>query len=256
MILLTTKQRGIMSIKIGPNLTVGEIVKNNYQTAEIFKKYKIDFCCGGNKTIDEACSDKNISVDELTAALSERTNQSSGDNHNYKDWEPDFLADYIINVHHKYVKENIPLLSEFTNKISNVHGERHPELRKVASYFGEVAAELQHHMMKEERILFPYIIKLQEAFKNNAAIDPSPFGTVCNPIAMMEMEHESASNLLKQMREITNDYTLPEDACSTYTVTFKKLDEFENDLHLHIHLENNILFPKAIEMEEYMHGVN
>lgn len=241
-----------MGFKIDSKITVGEIVKNNYQTAEVFKRYKIDFCCGGNKTINEACSDKNIAVDELTTALSEKTNQNAGGNHNYKDWDADFLANYIVNVHHKYVKENIPLLSEFTNKIASVHGSRHPELLKVASYFGEVASELQHHMMKEERILFPYIIKLQDAYNKKASIDPSPFGTVRNPITMMEMEHDSAGNLLKLMREATNDYTLPEDACSTYTVTFKKLDEFENDLHLHIHLENNILFPAAIELEEKM----
>ncbi|MBI5729994.1 MAG: iron-sulfur cluster repair di-iron protein [Ignavibacteriales bacterium] len=240
---------------LDPNTTIGEIVKNNYQTAEVFKKYRIDFCCGGKKTIEEACSTNNISVAELTNALSETLIKTgSNKEHNFKDWEPDYLANYIVNIHHKYVAENIPLLSEFTQKIVRVHGERHPELRQISDLFADVAAELQQHMMKEERILFPYIAKLQAAFKSKSTIGPSPFGTVRNPIAMMEMEHDNAGSLLKQMREISSNYKLPDDACETYLVTYQKLDEFENDLHQHIHLENNILFPRAIELEELLSG--
>lgn len=233
------------------NKTIGKIVRDDYRTAEVFKKFNIDFCCGGKKTIEEVCSTNNISVEQLTNALSEIEKKFNSDKEqNFKDWEPDFLANYIVNVHHKYVAENIPLLSEFTQKIARVHGERHPELQHIADLFTDVAAELQQHMMKEEKILFPYIIKLQTAYKNKSEIGPSPFGTVRNPIAMMEMEHDNAGSLLKQMREISSNYKLPDDACETYLVTYQKLDEFENDLHQHIHLENNILFPKAIELEE------
>jgi len=240
-----------MDQKTYSNMTIGEIVKENYQTAEIFKKYNIDFCCGGKATIDEVCSVNNISMDELTSALNKAESNSGSDTgKNFKDWEPDFLANYIINVHHKYVNENLPLLSEFTNKIANVHGERHPELLQIAELFKEISSELQQHMMKEENILFSYIISLYSAFKNKSQISPSPFGTVRNPIRMMEMEHENAGSLLKQIRELSGNYKLPEDACNTYTVTYKKLDEFENDLHQHIHLENNILFPRAIELED------
>lgn len=234
--------------------TIGEIVKDNYKTAEVFKKYDIDFCCGGNKTISEVCNDKNLKVVELSKELEKKIFQSVESVQNYKDWEIGFLTDYIINIHHKYVKENIPILTEFTNKIAKVHGDSHPELFKIEEYFNDASEELQHHLMKEERILFPYIFSLSNAQKNNTKIDPSPFGTVRNPISMMIMEHENAGNLLKKIRAITNNYELPEDACNTYNITFKKLDEFENDLHLHIHLENNILFPKAIFLEENLVG--
>lgn len=237
------------------NKTIGKIVRDDYRTAEVFKKFNIDFCGGGKKTIEEVCSTNNISLEELTKALSEIEKKIDSDKgYNFKDWEPDFLANYIVNVHHKYVAENIPLLLEFTQKIVRVHGERHPELQKIANLFGDVATELQQHMMKEERILFPYMARLQTAFKNKSSIGPSPFGTVRNPIAMMEMEHDNAGSLLKQMREISGNYKLPEDAGETYSVTYQKLDEFENDLHQHIHLENNILFPKAIELEEQLSG--
>lgn len=235
------------------NMTIGEIVKDNYQTAEIFKKFNIDFCCGGKNTVDEVCSDNNVSKEKLLNDLNKAENNSESDTEkNFKDWEPDFLINYIINVHHKYVNENLPFLSEFTNKIAKVHGEHHPELQQIAEMFKDVSEELQQHMMKEEQILFPYIINLNDAFKNKTKPGPSPFGTIKNPIRMMETEHENAGSLLKQMREISSNYNLPEDACETYTVTYKKLDEFENDLHQHIHLENNILFPRAIELEDYL----
>lgn len=246
-----------MDTLINSNKTIGEIVKDDFRTAEVFKKFNIDFCCGGKITIGEACANKNINKEELASALEDILNRPNGNTgQNFKDWEPDFLTNYIINVHHKYVNENLPLLYEFTQKIARVHGDRHPELLEVADKFSAVANELSNHMMKEERILFPYIIELYSSFKKKEDASPSPFGTVRNPIKMMEMEHETAGALLKEMREVTNNYTLPVDACNTYTVTFKKLDEFENDLHQHIHLENNILFPRAIQLEEEMIGVN
>lgn len=238
-----------MSNNINIDSTIGEIVKENYSAADVFKKYNIDYCCGGNKTIAKACADNELIAEKLIEELEQVNTKSVGEEKNYKDWPLDFLTNYIINVHHKYVKANVPLLLEYTNKIATQHGARHPELHKVKEYFHKVAEELKLHMMKEENILFPFIIKLQEAEQNKLKIDRPPFGTIANPIRMMEAEHEDAGNLLTEMRNITNNYTLPEDACNTYSVTFKKLDEFENDLHLHIHLENNILFPKSIELE-------
>lgn len=238
---------------LDPNKTVGELVRDDFRTAEVFKKFNIDFCCGGKKTINEVCSDNDISIDKLSNALAETETRSGADSgKNFKDWEPDFLINYIINIHHKYVNENLPLLSEFTNKIASVHGERHPELIQIAELFQGIVSELQHHMMKEENILFPYIKTLNDTFKNGSKLTPSPFGTVRNPVRMMEMEHENAGSLLKQIRNLSDNFNLPEDACNTYTVTYKKLDEFENDLHQHIHLENNILFPRAIELEEQL----
>ena len=239
-----------MNQKTFSNLTVGEIVKENFQTAEIFKKYDIDFCCGGKATINEVCSENKISADKLIQDLNEaQSNPDSDTGKNFKDWESDYLINYIINVHHKYVNENLPLLSEWTNKIAQVHGERHPELQQIAKWFHAISVELRQHMMKEENILFPYIVNLYHSVKNNSPVSASPFGTVRNSIRIMEMEHVNAGSLLKKIREISNNYKLPTDACETYKVTYKKLDEFENDLHQHIHLENNILFPRAIELE-------
>ncbi|MBK7979012.1 MAG: iron-sulfur cluster repair di-iron protein [Ignavibacteriae bacterium] len=238
-----------MNIKIDSNSRIGEIVKNNYKTAEVFKKYNIDFCCGGDQTIFNACIDIELNSDELIAELLNKNNQPGDVDRNYKDWTVDFLAKYILNIHHAYIKKNIPILVELTNKIANRHGSLHPELFFVNVNFLKVAEELQLHMMKEERILFPYIIKLYEAYNNSLEMDKPAFGTIANPIKMMEEEHEEAGNLLGEIRKITNDFTLPDDACNSYAITFKKLDEFENDLHLHIHLENNILFPDSIELE-------
>ncbi|GMU85027.1 MAG: iron-sulfur cluster repair di-iron protein [Ignavibacteriales bacterium] len=244
-----------MSTVLDSNKTIGQIVKDDFRTAEVFKKSGIDFCCGGKITIAEACEKHNLNKDELISSLEATLSRESGSNaQNFKDWEPDFLANYIVNVHHKYVNDNLSLLYEFTQKIAYVHGENHPELHKVAENYAAVAQELNNHMMKEERILFPYITQLYASYKKKEPAAESPFGSIRNPIRMMEMEHDNAGGLLKEMREITNNYTLPPGACNTYTVTFKKLDEFENDLHQHIHLENNILFPRAIEIEDEMQG--
>jgi regulator of cell morphogenesis and NO signaling len=233
------------------NKTVGEIVSDDFRTANIFKKYNIDFCCGGGEKLSVVCLQNNISIESIFNEINDVTNKpSNGDNQNYNQWELDFLADYIVNVHHTYVAENMPMLLEFTQKIGHVHGERHPELLKIADLFSDVANELQGHMMKEEQILFPYIKKMVAVSKQDSVLEPSPFGTVRNPISMMEMEHESAGGILNEIRQISKNFQLPNDACETYKVTYKKLDEFELGLHKHIHLENNILFPKAVALEE------
>ena len=182
-------QRMYMKKTINSGITIGELVRHDYRTAEVFKNFNIDFCCGGKKTLDEVCCDNNISIVELTKVLTDTVNTVNNDKeHNFTKWELDYLADYIVNVHHKYVKENIPLLSGFTQKIAHVHGERHPELIQIAELFHAVSSELHHHMMKEEKILFPAIGQLQVIFKSKSAIGPSPFGTVRNPVTMMEME--------------------------------------------------------------------
>ncbi len=230
--------------------TVGELVAKDYRKAQVFKKFGIDFCCGGKKSVKQVCAEKGISQDELEAELIAMDEAEQNRQAEYDKWEPGFLADYIVNMHHKYVREAIPALYEYTTKIARVHGERHPELLDVVKHFTNVANELESHMPKEERVLFPYIKQLDEAKKSNVRLDKPSFGSIQSPINMMEMEHEHAGNELEKIREITNNYTLPADACATYTVAFKKLQEFEDDLFRHIHLENNILFPKALELEK------
>ncbi len=238
------------------NETIAELVAKDYRKAEVFKKFGIDFCCGGKRTPEDVCREKQIDFNELREALA-KTEQtsSSGADMNFNDWELDELVDYIINVHHKYVRENIPLLQEFTGKVSRVHGTAHPEVVKIAEIFAAVAQEMTQHMMKEEHILFPYIKQLVVAEKNRRPMGAPPFSSVENPIRMMESEHDHAGNLVKQIRQLSNEFTPPENACNTYQVTYHKLREFEEDLHKHIHLENNILFPKAIALEGRLQNV-
>ncbi|GEO05043.1 hypothetical protein AAE02nite_27070 [Adhaeribacter aerolatus] len=230
--------------------TIGELVTKDYRKAEIFKKYGLDFCCGGKKSVARACAEKGINPVLVEQELNALTETPVARTQNFNAWDLSFLADYIENTHHTYVRESLPALSEYTTKIARVHGERHPELIEIARHFVAIAAELNAHMPKEERVLFPYIRRLNEADKSGATLVKPGFGSIQNPINMMEMEHEAAGSSLEAIRELSNNYTVPADGCTTYRLAFAKLQEFESDLHQHIHLENNILFPKAIELEQ------
>lgn len=230
--------------------TIGELVAKDYRKAQVFKKYGLDFCCGGKKSVKAACEEKGIDADKVEAELNAFTETPAAKTENYDNWGLGFLGDYIVNKHHAYVRESIPALTEYTTKIARVHGGRHPELVEVAKHFAAVAAELTSHMPKEERILFPYIKQMEEAQKNGTTIDRPAFGTIQSPINMMEMEHTAAGGDMEAIRTLTQNYELPADACATYRVAFSKLQEFEDDLFNHIHLENNILFPKAIALEK------
>jgi regulator of cell morphogenesis and NO signaling len=230
--------------------TIGELVAKDYRKAEIFKKYGLDFCCGGKKSVARACSEKGIDAAQVEKELNALTESPVSRSQDFAAWDLSFLADYIENTHHTYVRESLPALTEYTTKIARVHGQRHPELVAVAQHFAAVAAELTSHMPKEERILFPYIRQLNQAAKAGTTMERPGFGTIQNPINMMEMEHEAAGNSMEAIRELTGGYTVPADGCTTYRLAFAKLQEFEADLHEHIHLENNILFPKALELEQ------
>jgi len=229
---------------------IGEYVADDFRTAAVFSKYKIDFCCNGNRTIDEACEkkgiDSNTLVDELETVLNSKTDQSI----DYKSWPLDLLAEYIEKKHHRYVEEKIPVLRQFLDKLCRVHGANHPELFKVNELFTASAGELTAHMKKEELILFPFVKRMVKAKIDNQAIQSPQFRTVENPIAMMMHEHNNEGERFREIAKLTNDYNPPVDACNTYKVTYAMLDEFEKDLHLHIHLENNILFPEAVKLEQ------
>lgn len=228
---------------------VGELVAEDYRMAEVFKKFGIDFCCGGKRTVKEACERKGVDYATLRSELAQVGGKECKTAENFNEWGLDLLAEYIVQKHHAYVKKNIPLLLEFSEKVATVHGNANPEVVQIASLFRQVADEMQMHMMKEERGLFPYIKDLVSA-KNQGIRPARPhFGTIRNPVNMMEAEHDTAGNLLKQISELSNNYTPPVYACNTYRVEYHKLKEFEDDLHQHVHLENNILFPKAIELE-------
>lgn len=229
--------------------TIGEMVAKDYRKAEVFRKFGLDFCCGGKKTLEKACEKKGIDLSEIKTALAEVEAQVTNSTEDYNSWELDFLADYIVNKHHKYVENSHPMLYEFSQKVARVHGDRHPEVIEIAHYYLEVAEELNNHMHKEEMILFPYIKELVNAKRNNLQMSTPPFGTIQNPINMMEEEHVSAGGNMDKIKELSNNFTPPDDACNSYRVLFAKLKEYEFDLHHHIHLENNILFKKAIELE-------
>ena len=230
--------------------TLADYVKQDFHAAAVFEKYGLDFCCRGKRPIGDACKDKNIDPEKVIEELNMLRTNGSGKTERFDTWELDFLVDYIVNKHHSYVKEMLPTLSFHTQKIMSVHGDRHPELIKIAHLFAQVKTELDQHLVKEEQILFPYVKALAHAKKRGEPFPPNRFGTVMNPIAMMEQEHDAVGQMCFSIRELSSDYTPPPDGCTTYQITFKELKEFEEDLHQHIHLENNILFPKAIALEE------
>jgi regulator of cell morphogenesis and NO signaling len=234
---------------IDRNSRVGEIVAEDYRTAGVFKKYGIDFCCGGGRTLDEACKRGEVAVEELVNALEETAATAPGGGMNFNDWDTNFLIDFIVNKHHLYVREKLPELTAYADKVARVHGERHPETLDVARMWRDLADELSSHLEKEERVLFPYIKQQVRAQKTATPAPVAPFGTVQNPIRMMEVEHDVAGEIMRQINELTGGFTPPEDACMTYRVLYANLREFEENLHEHVHLENNILFPRAVAME-------
>jgi len=230
--------------------TIGELVARDYRKAEVFKKFGVDFCCGGKKTVARACAEKGLDPAVVEKELNALGESPVSRSQQFDAWDLGFLADYIENNHHSYVREAIPALSEYTTKIARVHGERHPELLEIARHFAAVASELNAHMPKEERILFPYIRQLSQAAKAGSHLPRPAFGSIQNPINMMEMEHEAAGSSMEAIRQLSQDYTVPADGCTTYRLAFAKLQEFEADLFQHIHLENNLLFPKAVKLEQ------
>lgn len=239
-------------MKIQEKTIIGELVAQDYRSASVFKKYGIDFCCQGNRTIQEACEAKNIDTSAVINDLNEVNKTPTESTTDYQSWPIDLLADYIEKKHHRYVESKIQEIKPYLDKICRVHGDRHPELFEINEQFNAAAGELAMHMKKEELVLFPFIRKMVKARQENTQLDAPHFGTVENPIQMMRHEHNTEGERFRKIEALSNNYTPPADACNTYRVTFSLLKEFEADLHLHIHLENNILFPKAIELEQHL----
>ena len=226
--------------------TVGEIVATNYQAAAVFETFGIDFCCGGRRSVADACRNAAADPEAVVRALRAIPPSDDGDQSDVTNWPLDRLVNHIVETHHAYVKSALPLVAGYLAKLVAVHGERHPELARVATLFDQLGRDLLQHMMKEEHVLFPY---LRELAASGGKALPSPFGTVENPIRMMEREHQEAGDELRLIREVTNGYRPPADGCATYGVCFAELARFERDLHRHVHLENNVLFPRGIAIE-------
>lgn len=231
------------------SLSLAQIVNSNHQAASVFEKYHLDFCCKGKRSLEQACSEQELPVAHVTEELE---NIFAMDN---KKTIIDFdkmnltqLCDYILQTHHAYVKNEMPQIYAYLEKVSSKHGDRHPELYKIFQTFTAVKEEMEGHMRKEELVLFPRIKELQKLADNDNAHLQLNIGYLQSPITVMEQEHDHAGNLLNDIRIFSNNYTPPQDACTTYQLSFAALKAFELDLHQHVHLENNILFPKAIEI--------
>ena len=230
--------------------TLGQIAAKDLRKVAIFKKYGIDFCCGGKKTVKQACAEKGLDVTKIEQELQQADKNISTRPLPYGDWSLDFLSDYIVNTHHSYVKKTLPDLRAYASKVAKVHGEHHPELLRIHQLVEEINAELTAHLVKEEKILFPYIKELIAGKNEKPQLYADQFGSVQTPISLMEEEHEMVGKNLAEIRALSNNYLLPQDACATYSILYRLLAEFEDDLFTHIHLENNILFPKALEVEK------
>jgi regulator of cell morphogenesis and NO signaling len=230
--------------------TIGEYVAKDFRTAAIFSKHGIDFCCKGHRTIEEVCDLKKLNQANLLEELNSVLFTKNDSGIDFNSWPLDLLADYIEKTHHRYVQEKTNILLPFLDKLCKVHGSSHPELFQINELFIGCAGEMAQHMKKEELILFPFIKKMVHAVISHELLEQPHFGTVENPIAMMMHEHDAEGERFRKIAELSKNYNPPTDACNTYKVTFAMLQEFEEDLHKHIHLENNILFPKATQLEK------
>lgn len=232
-----------MTTEITTSMTLGDIVSQHPELARELEHRSLDYCCGGRRTLAEACQAKGLDADETLAELSE---VGTGEPAPWADLGPVELVDHLELLHHTYLKSEMPRLSELAAKVASVHGQRRPELIEVQQVYESLRDELDPHLMKEEQVLFPMIRELVESSDEAPAFH---CGSLQNPISVMLMEHDAAGELLERLRELTSDYTLPPDACGSYTALYKGLEELEADTHLHIHKENNILFPTVVELE-------
>jgi regulator of cell morphogenesis and NO signaling len=245
----------MMNSSYGPSLlqhTLAEIVTADSRTAAIFDRLGLDYCCHGHQTLQDAVRASGAPLEPLLADI-DRLGPATPQDHSAADWpELDALAAHIVGVHHQYVRDVTPSITRWLEKLASHHGERHPELKEVQAAFASVARDLGSHMVKEENILFPYVHALAVARRNGSRLPSSPFGTIANPIRMMEEEHRRAGDELEGVRRLTSAYTPPADACTTYRLCYEELARFERDLHRHVHLENNILFPRAVDLEHQL----
>lgn len=225
--------------------TIGDIVAADYRTATIFEKHGIDFCCGGKITLAEACNNKGLELEIVMNELESLRDEPADRSQNYSAWPLSFLADYIVNTHHEYLKENDDQIVAYTQKIASVHGARHPEVIKIAVIFEKIATDLVAHLKEEEEVFFPAIKRAEAARISGNQPDTKDRETIKNSLVRLHREHEEVGDAIHEIRRLANGFSLPDDVCNTFMLTYRKLDEFEEDLHKHVHLENNILFLKA-----------
>ncbi len=233
------------------NLTLAQIVNSNHKAAAILEKYHLDFCCKGKRSLQQACTEQQLSLNEISQELETVFIQNEKADIDFYEMSLSSLCDYIVTKHHEYVKNELPLIYGYLYKVSTKHGDRHPELHKIFQTFAAVKEEMESHMKKEEMILFPRIKELEKLAEKKINV-PVSINYFQAPIHIMEQEHDHAGNLLNEIRSLTADYNTPADACTTYRLSFASLNNFEQDLHQHVRLENNVLFPGTLQLFSYL----
>ncbi|HKC88348.1 MAG TPA: iron-sulfur cluster repair di-iron protein [Blastocatellia bacterium] len=238
-------------MNISDTTTVRDLAAGVPGATRVFENFGIDYCCCGHRTLADACQEAGLPVEDLTRSLEEagRAPQPGAG----RDWRQESLTaltEYIIDTHHFFTRQELDRLENLFDRVCSRHGENHPELSEAQKTFYQLKQDLIPHMLKEEQVLFPHITRMEESAGERRAVPPPFFGTVRNPVRMMMTEHDTAGDLLRQLRGITKGYTTPPDGCVSFQTLYQALAAFEADLHQHIHLENNLLFPRAIEMEE------
>lgn len=236
-------------MNVGPESSLGQLVAANYRAGAILSSFGLDYCCHGDRTLKQACEQQGVAFEEVRNAVLSLSNQSESTNQlsRFTQWPLGFLVDYIYTNHHIFLHKMLPIAKAGLEKIARVHAKNHPELAECSRVFNEIVDDLHQHLWKEENVLFPYIRALDSEGK--LPMPKVPFASVTTPIQAMRTEHEREGGHLFRLRELSRNYQIPPDACNTYKATFAQLAELDADLIQHIHLENNILFPKAVERE-------
>ncbi len=225
--------------------TVGAIVADDYRTAAVFERHGIDFCCGGKISLAAVCREKGLAAAVLQREIAEVKETPVDRSHNYSAWSLPFLADYIVNTHHSYLNENTAQIAAYADKIAGVHGAHHPEVKEIAAIFARIAVDMAAHLREEEQVLFPAIRRIDAARTAGNTPEAADLEAIRTALVRLDHEHQEIGDAVHAIRHLANGYAIPGDVCTTFAVTYQKLREFEDDLHKHVHLENNILFPKA-----------
>src|ERR1051326_5491199 len=233
----------------GADKTVREYAVETPSATRVFEKLKIDYCCGGGRSLGDACAAAGVGVEEVVRLL-EQANTFKGDTpEGLQSGTLAELIDHILDKHHAFTRDEMERIGALAEKVASKHGANHPELLRVRTLFGQLCDDLRPHMFKEEMILFPYVKQMEQSVAAGRPMPYAPFGTVGNPVRVMMSEHDTAGDILRELRATTADYAAPADACVSYQTLYRALEELEKDLHQHIHLENNILFPRAVKLE-------
>lgn len=238
-----------LSSHLSPTMTVGDIVARDLRSAAVFTRYGIDFCCGGRQSLGDACRANGVDPVALVRELAGISRETTAGDE-ASEWPLERVVDRILNHHHAYIRRQIPIILTYTHTLAAKKGPTHPELVGLAEAFEQLAEELMHHLAKEENILFPFIDAMLTAQRQSLPAPRTPFGTIQNPVRVMEAEHQHAGDDMRHIRTLTGNYQPPPEACTTWRACYAALEEFERDLHVHVHLENNILFPAAARLEE------